>query len=557
MKKHIKTLLIIVFILFIINFVSSYFFVRLDLTSDGRYTLSEVSHNLLENVDEPVYIDVFLDGDLPAEFKKLQFETKQILEEFEAYNSKIIFRFIDIDSKQDVNFTKQKELFKKGLTPIKITVTEKGKQSQLMVFPWAIVNYKGKEANVALLKNLMGTNTEEKIIGSIQNLEYAFADAFKKVLTQRKKKIAIIKGNGELKDINIAKFLLQLKESYRLAPITLDAVAVDVFKTQNALNAFDLAIIAKPIEKFSDSEKQVLDQYIINGGKTMWFIDQVNADLDSLYNPEGATLALPRDLNLNDMFFKYGVRILPEIVKDEYGTPIKLASGEQGSATQFQEFNWKFAPFVLPVSNHPIVKNLGGIKFDFCNPIDVLKNDIQKTIILQSSPNSKKIGTPSIISLNVVNEETSPKDYQNSGNLPLGVLLEGNFHSVFENRVLAFKDPNFKPIGKKNKMIIVADGDLIRNNIDKNGEPLELGYDQKTGNLFDNKDFAINAVNYLLDDTGLINIRNKEVKLALLDKEKVSENYTQTQIIAFIFPLLLLLIFGICFIFWRKKKYAR
>jgi gliding-associated putative ABC transporter substrate-binding component GldG len=555
MKIQIKNVLIIIFILLIVNFISSYFFVRLDLTSDSRYTLSKISHTILKNVDEPVYVDVYLDGDLPAEFKKLQFETKQILEEFEAYNNKIIFRFVKIGD--DVNFTKQKELFKKGLTPINITVTEKGKQSQLMVFPWAIVNYKGKEANVPLLKNLMGANTEEKVVGSIQNLEYAFADAFKRVSSQRKKKIAIIKGNGELNDRNIAKFLLQLRESYRLAPITLDAVAVDAFKTQNALSAFDLAIIAKPTEKFNDEEKQVLDQYIINGGKTMWLIDQVSIDLDSLYNPEGATLALPRDLNLNDMFFKYGIRILPEIVKDEYGTPIKLATGAKGSETQFQEFNWKFAPFVLPVSNHPIVKNLGGIKFDFCNPIDVLKNDIQKTVILQSSPNSRKIGTPSIINLNVVNEETSPKDYQKTGNLPIGVLLEGNFHSVFENRVLAFKDSNFKSIGKKNKMIVIADGDLIKNDIDKNGEPLELGYDQKTGNLFDNKDLAINAVNYLLDDTGLINIRNKEVKLALLDKEKVSENYTQTQIIALIFPLVLLLIFGICFIFWRKKKYAR
>jgi len=323
------------------------------------------------------------------------------------------------------------------------------------------------------------------------------------------------------------------------------------------MEKYDLAVIAKPTETFSDEEKQVLDQYLINGGKTLWLVDQVNVEMDSLYNEIGATLAFPRDLNINDMFFKYGVRINPDIVKDESGSPIKLATGEQGSATQYQAFNWKFAPLVYPESTNPIVKNLGGIKFDFANSIDTLKNGIKKTILLKSSQYSKKIGAPTEVNLNIVTEETSPNHYINTGNIPLAVLLEGKFHSVFENRVLPFEQKNFEAQGKESKMIVISDGDLIRNQLDKNFEPVELGFDQRSGNLYDNKDFLLNCVNYLLDDTGLINIRSKDLDLPLLDKEKVYENYTRTQVITIGLPIIILMLFGAVFTFLRKRKYSR
>ena len=354
----------------------------------------------------------------------------------------------------------------------------------------------------------------------------------------------------------MANFLLQIRESYHIAPFTLDSVAQNQKETLEALKKFDLAIIIKPNETFSDDEKQVLDQYIINGGKSMWLIDQVNAEMDSLYNPEGATLAFPKDLGLNDMFFKYGFRINPDLVKDERGTPIKLATGQQGSATQYQDFNWKYAPEVHPESRNAIVKNLGGIKFDFANAIDTLKNGVQKTVLLQSSPYSKKIGTPAEINLNVVNEETSPNHYQNTGNIIMGVLLEGTFKSVFQNRVLAFNQKDFKTQGAPNKMIVIADGDIIKNQLDKNGAPVELGLDQRTGILYDNKDLMLNCVNYLLDDTGLINIRSKDLDLPLLDKEKVYDNYTQTQILTLGLPIFIVGLFGFVFTYIRKKKYS-
>ncbi|MFC5683566.1 gliding motility-associated ABC transporter substrate-binding protein GldG [Flavobacterium sp. MAHUQ-51] len=556
-KRNLKSVFIIVAVLLVINFIGNSFFHRFDLTKDHRYTLSQTSLDIIKQIKEPLSVKIYMEGDLPAEFRRLQQETKELLEEFQAYNSNIVFEFVNPLENEDESMNNIKALYMKGLTPVNITVDDKGKQSQEMVFPWAIAVYHNKEVNIPLLKNIMGASTTEKVIGSVQHLEYSIADALNKITKEKQKKIAVIKGNGEIEDIRIAKFLLQIRESYHIGPFTLDSVAKNPIGTLDALKKYDLAVIAKPTEAFTDAEKQVLDQFVMNGGKSMWLMEQTTVEMDSLYNEAGATLAFPRNLNLNDMFFKYGVRINPDIVKDEYGSPIKLASGEQGSATQYQTFNWKFAPLVTPESKHPIVKNLGGIKFDFANPIDTLKNGIKKTVLLQSSKYSKKVGTPAEINLNSVTEETSPNHYINTGNLPLAVLLEGNFNSAFQNRVLAFKQNDFTATGKTNKMIVISDGDIIKNQLDKNYAPVELGYDQRSGNLYDNKDFLLNCVNYLLDDTGLINIRSRDLDLPLLDKDKVSENYSLTQVITIGLPILILGIFGVIFSFFRKRKYSR
>ena len=556
-KSNLKTLLITIAIMLVVNGIGNQFFHRFDLTKEKRYTLSSASLNIIKQVQNPLYVKIYLQGDLPAEFKRLQSETRDLLEEFQAYNKNVIFEFVDPLENEDESMDNIKNLYQKGLTPINITVDDKGKQSQEMVFPWAIAVYNNKEVNIPLLKNIMGASTTEKVIGSVQHLEYSIADAINKITKGKQKKVAVMKGNGELQDNQIAKFLMQVRESYHIGPFTLDSVAKNPIGSLEALEKYDLAIIAKPTETFTEAEKQVLDQFIVNGGKTLWLVDQVNMEMDSLYNDSGATLAFPRDLNLNDMFFKYGFRINPDLVKDEQGSPIKLATGDPGSAAQFQEFNWKFAPQVYPISTHPIVKSLGGIKFDFANSIDTLKNGIKKTVLLQSSRYSKRIGSPVEINLNIVAEETSPNHYLNTGNIPLSVLLEGSFHSMFENRVLAFDQKSFQALGKANKMIVISDGDLIRNQLDKNFQPVELGYDQRSGNLYDNKDFLMNCVNYLLDDNGLINIRSKDLDLPLLDKEKVYERYTITQILTIGLPILILGLFGAIFTFLRKRKYGK
>lgn len=557
MKANLKNLLTIIGILVVINVISHFFFKRIDLTADQRYTLSETSLNIIKEVKEPLYVDVFLEGNFPGEFKKLQTETRQLLEEFKAYNSNIVFDFVNPLEDGDETETMQ-QFLDRGLTPINVTLDDKGKQTQEVVFPWAVVTYGNKSTKVPLLKNMMGASTAEKVVSSVQHLEYAFANAFNTVAKSKEKKVAIIKGNGEMHELLIADFLKSVRENYYIGPFTLDSVATSPQNTIKALKKYDLAIIAKPTETFTDEEKQVLDQFIINGGKTMWLIDQVTMEMDSLYTETGSNLAYPRDLNLNDMFFKYGIRIKPDLIKDLQASPIALATGKQGSATQYTQFPWLYSPAIFPEIKNPIVSNLDMIKFEFANPIELLKNDIKKTVLLTSSKYSKPVGTPIEVSLNMVGEQPNPKEFaQNTGYIPTAVLLEGKFNSVYQNRVLPFEDKTFSATGKSTKMIVISDGDVVKNQLDKNYQPLELGYDKWTNKLYANKEFMMNCINYLLDDNGLINIRSKEVDLPLLDQEKVYENYTQSQIITVGLPIVILSLFGIAFTFLRKRKYGK
>ena len=558
-NNNIKKIALTIGFIVILNLASHFLYKRFDLTADKRYTLSQTSLNIVADVKEPLYIDVFLEGDFPGEFKKLQTETQQLLEEFKSQNSNVIFQFVNPLEKEEERDSIMQSFIQRGLTPVNITVNDKGQQTQEVVFPWAIATCGNRSVKVPLLKNMMGASTAEKVVSSVQHLEYAFANAINTVSKDKQKKMVIINGNGELEDRYIADFIKTVRDNYFIAPFTLDSVSKTPVRTLEQLKKYDLAIIAKPTEAFSDEEKQVLDQYIINGGKTIWLVDQVNMEIDSLYNETGTNLAFPRDLNLNDMFFKYGIRIRPDLIKDLVATPIILETGEPGSGTQKVQLPWYLSPMIYPSqdANNPIVTNLDGIKFQFSSPIEPLKNDIKKTILLQSSQYSKLIGAPFEVSLRMASEELGPKDFTGSGNYPVAVLLEGKFHSVYENRVLPFKDTSFKNIGKENKMIVISDGDVIKNQLDKDGREVELGLDQRTGILYANKDFMMNCVNYLLDDNGLINIRSKEVNLPILDKEKVYASYTQSQVITVAVPIFILLLFGVAFTFLRKRKYSK
>jgi gliding-associated putative ABC transporter substrate-binding component GldG len=593
-KNYRKSLLVTIAILIVLNILGSKLFSRFDLTQDKRYTLSQTSLKIIADAKEPLYVDVFLKGDFPGEFKRLQTETNQLLEEFRAYNSNVKFRFVnplDEDFSDDdkralifdlfrlnnpVNSAKEEkeikasiaqvsdldEALKKsfdgsGLTPISVTMDDKGKQTQEVVFPWAIATYGNHCVKIPLLKNMMGASTQDKVVSSVQHLEYSFANAFNTVTKSKEKKVAIIKGNGELHDLLIADFVKQVRENYYIGTFTLDSVAKQPNESLKLLKKYDLAIIAKPTEKFTDEEKQVLDQFIVNGGKTIWLVDQVNMEMDSLYNDTGNALAFPYDLNLNDMFFKYGVRMHPGLLKDLMATPIALASGDQGSATQYIQYPWFYSPMIYPMSKHPIVSNLDGLKFEFASGIELLNNDIKKTVLLHSSAYSKIVGTPSEVNLKMVQERPEQSEYKGTGNIPVAVLLEGKFHSVFQNRVLPFEEKSFTPEGIDNKMIVISDGDLVRNQFDKNYQPLELGYDKWTNKLYANKEFMMNCVNFLLDDNGLINIRSKEVNLPMLDQEKVYANYTSSQMITVGLPIVALLVFGVIFTVLRRRKYAK
>jgi gliding-associated putative ABC transporter substrate-binding component GldG len=556
-NKNLKSVLFITLVLILINLAGNFYFHRFDLTADHRYTLSPTTLKIIKEVKEPLIIDVFLKGEFPGEMKKLQSETQQILEEFKAYNSNIVFQFVNPLEEDDKKDATIQAFLERGLTPINLTLNDKGKQTQEVAFPWAIATYHGRSVKVPLLKNVMGASIAEKVVSSVQHLEYAFTSAFNSVTKPKQKKVAVIKGNGELNDLLMGDFIKQVKENYFIGTFTLDSVAKKPFETLAVLKKYDLAVIVKPIEKFSDEEKLVLDQFVMNGGKTLWLIDQVNVEMDSLYNESGTTLAFPNDLNLNDMFFKYGVRLNPDMVKDIMAAPITLATGENGSGTQYNQFPWFYSPLVYPTAKHPIVSNLDAVKFEFTNGIDTLKNGIKKTVLLQSSPYSRLVGAPVEVKLEMVNDRPEQSEFLNKGNIPVAVLLEGQFHSAYENRVLPFKEKSFVNLGKTNKMIVISDGDVIKNQLDKNYQPLELGYDKWTNKLYGNKEFMMNCVNYLLDDNGLINIRSKVVNLPILDKEKVYDNYTSAQIISVGLPIIILGIFGLLFTFLRKRKYSK
>ena len=493
-KSNIVKIAIVLLVIIVVNVISGKVYKRFDLTKDKRYTLSQSALNTVNGVDSPVIVDVFLEGEFPSEFRRLRNETQQLLEEFALYNSNITFNFINPLEDEATRDSNIQQLAQRGMQPLQLSVNESGKSSQELIFPWALASYNDQTVLIPLIKNKIGSNQQELVTNSIQNLEYAFADGFKKLVSQKEKKIAILKGNGELSDIYIADFLKTIKEHYFLAPFTLDSVASNPLGTLKNIKEYDLIIVAKPTLAFSEEEKQVLDQYTMNGGKSLWLTESIVMDKDSLYNDSGKAVAIMRDLNMNDFFFKYGVRVNPVIVNDLYSAPITLAIGE-GSDAQFQPLQWPYSPLAAGNPDHSITSNLNLVKFDFASQIDTLKNSVKKTILLQTSSLTKLDGVPKEISLDIVTQEPDPSTFT-KGPQNLALLLEGEFTSVYNNRVKPFNQLDIKDKSTPTKMIIIADGDVIKNDVVKS-KPQELGFDRWTGRSFGNKEFLLNAVNYL------------------------------------------------------------
>ena len=553
MGKFFVSIVKVIVLVVVINLLARFVYTRFDLTEDKRYTLSEPAVAVAQKFETPVIVDVLLDGNIPAEFAKLKTETIQLLESFGSKNSNIKYNLVDpLEDSENPQETVA-QLQSLGLQPANVTVEENGKVSNELVFPWAMVNYNDQTVKVPLLKNKLGSSAEDRINNSVQQLEYAFADAFTKLSIEEKKSIAVIKGNGELDDIYIADYLTTIRDYYNIGAITLDSVASNPQNVLNQLKNFDLALIAKPTEAFTDQEKYVMDQYMVQGGKSIWMIDQVNMEMDSIYAGGGEAIAVPRDLNLKDLFFKYGIRINPVLVNDLYFTQIVLASGE-GNDSQYNPLPWFYYPMVFSQNNHPINTNIEAVRLQFTSPMDVLENDYEKTILLQSSPLSKTDGIPRVVSLDIINQQPDQETY-NNGNLPLAVLIEGSFTSMYKNRVKPLKLQNTLEEGPENKMIVISDGDVIKNQL-RNGRPLELGYDKWTNSFYGNKEFLVNSTNYLLDNTGLINIRNKKVSIPLLDVKKIAAQKTKWQLVNIGLPVVLTLLFGLFFGYYRKRKFT-
>ena len=545
MNNKIKHIAILIIGLVLLNIINQSFYTRLDLTSDNRYTLSETTKNIVSKVDNFLFITVYLEGDFPSEFKRLQAETRQYLEELSAENSNIKILFEAPDNQRE-------KLIKHGMLPSQLTVEEDGKLSEAIIFPWAEISYGKKSTIVSLLPTAIVASQDEQLQKAIENLEYSFSNAINSITQKKQKRVAVITGNGELQDIYQYSFLSEVAKKYRLAKFTLDSVATNPQQTLEDLTSLDLAIIAKPTEKFTAKEKFTLDQYIANGGKTLWMLDNVQADQDSLFSG-GKMLAYPRDLNLTDLLFSYGIRVNTTLIKDLYAAQIPVATGKVGNQTQFKNLEWFYHPLVGGNPNHAITKNVSPVRLQFANQIDTLKNNIKKTPLLVSSLLTEKVGTPAIIQLQSIADEVIEDDYK-GGNLLFAVLLEGNFNSAYKNRVKPFETSLFKENAINNKMVVISDGDIGKNQILKE-EPFDLNRDKWTNQQFGNKDFLINTVDYLLDDAGLIQLRNKTLQIRTLDKQKAFKERTFWQFLNVVLPLLILFAFGFVFNYLRKRRY--
>ena len=546
MNKRLKHILIVAVVLILLNIINQGYYTRIDLTKDKRYTIAKVTEDLINKIDKQLLIKVYLEGDFPSEFKRLQIETRQFLEELSAKNSQIKIQFIRPDNQRE-------KLINAGMIPSQLTVKEDGKLSNAIIFPWAEILYKNKTSKVSLLPNGTSQSQEDQLEKAIENLEFSFSNAFYKLQEEKEKKIAILSGNGELSDIQLYSFLSEVKKKYRLAKFTLDSVTTNPKKTLLDLQQFDLAIIAKPTQAFTENEKLVLDQYIINGGKTLWMIENVQADTDSLYT-NGSMLAYPRDLNLTDFFFAYGLRVNATLLQDLYAAKIPLATGNLGNKPQFQNLSWFYHPLVLGNPNHAISKNILPVRLRFANQIDTLQNNLKKTPLLMSSMLTKKVGTPAIIELNSIANEPKEEEYS-TGFQITGLLTEGVFKSMYTNRVKPFNVDNFRKKSLYNKMVVISDGDIVRNQLQK-GKPFDLARDKWTDEQFGNKEFLLNTVDYLLDDNGLIELRNKNIQINLLDKKRAYQEKTYWQFINIALPLLILITFGFTFHYLRKRKYS-
>lgn len=553
-------------IIVVINVIGSLSFFRIDLTSEHRFTLSDATKNLLTSFDDVLYVKVYLQGDLPADFQKLRLETKQMLDEFRAYNGKIEYQFINpLDAKDEKENKKVAEQLQfKGLESFQIEVPQEGGSKTQQVFPGAIMSYGDKEVPVKLLMTQMGVSAKQQINSSVQNLEYALANGIRSLVKTDKPLVGFLQGNDELDPKYIADFARTLSENYKVDKFNIHKFKSDstgqnisILDQQRKLNRFDALIVAKPQKPFTQLDQYLLDQYIMTGGKVIWLIDAVYANMDSL-TQSSQFISFPTydKLGISDMLFKYGVRINTNIVTDMLGA---------GVSDRKSIRPWIYFPMVMPQENNPITKDLNAIKLEFPSSVDtIIAPGVKKTILLQSSPYANIVGTPHIVRLQYL-YQPPPEGRFRDKNVPMAVMLEGKFESAFKNRITPKQNGSEKlkllTESVPTQMLVVADGDIIKNqlnvvnpNIPK-GAPLPLGFDQYTQTQYGNKDFLLNAVDYMLDDSGLIDIRSRELKIRLLSKKAETERVFW-ELLNTLVPILVILLFGIVYTIIRRRKYA-
>jgi len=541
-----------ILVIIVINQLSARLYHRFDLTEEKRYTISEASKNILSNLEDAVYVDVYLEGDMPAGVKRLQKSVKETLDEFKIYaGTNLQFRFINPSTAKGQNARQEfyESLIKKGIQATNLYDNVDGKRTQTLIFPGAILTYGTKELGVTFLKGNKFSSPQEQLNQSIEGVEYELSNAIKSLTETRTKRIALLKGHGELDTLQIAGFTSELLSKYQV-------FHVDLTRRQNLLG-YDAIVIAKPQEAFSEFDKYKIDQFIMRGGKAMFLIDALYANMDSASREDN--LALPYETNLDDLFFKYGFRINRDMILDRNAAPYPVVVGNVGENPQIQLLPWPFFPIVNEYSKHPTVRNNDAVITRFMSTIDTLKVDgITKTPLMNSSQYSKVLNSPIRVSINELKKEMNP-DFFNSGRQTTAWIYEGSFSSLYKNRFLPANTDNatFIPDGNDTKILIVSDGDIARNDINpQTGKPLELGFSQFNETRYANADFLMNVMTYLLEEDGIINTRSKEIKIRPLDAVKLKDQKLTWQLVNLVLPIVLIVLFGILKILARRKKYA-
>lgn len=541
MKSNLARITLFIGILVGINIIAAFMFFRWDLTQEKRYTISDATKKLLQNLDHQVVIKVYLTGDFPAGFERLERAIQETLESFvDEGGSNVAYHFIEpTDPKL------QEKLIEKGLIPTNLFANEEGKRTERLVFPGAVLVYEGKEYPVQLLKGNKSATPEQQLNQSYEGVEFELASAIRRLAQKDRKRIGILVRHTKVPPPRFSDFLANLQQNYDL-----------YFDVQNPENwdKGDLLIISKPDTPFNEDEKFRLDQFVMRGGKLLLFADGARVDSVSL---EG-TFAQPLDVNLDDLLFKYGCRINQNLIKDLSCAMIPLNVGNMGDKPQIKPMPWRFFPLINNFGKHPIVRNLDALYARFPSSIDTIQVEgIKKTPLLLSSRYTQLRKAPVLVGYNEARQQPDPREY-NAGEKPIAMLLEGSFSSLYNNRLLP-NDPRMKSFVGKSKptqIIVVSDGDLIVNDIDyKRDAPLPLGYDRLSGNTFANRDFALYAVDYLADSEGLITARNKQVTLRPLDKLRLKEERTQWQLLNLLGPLVLIGLIGAAWQWNRKRRY--
>lgn len=562
-KKYIQRALVIILVLIGVNIAAAYFHGRWDLTAEKRYTLTSGTKQLLRQLNSPVDIEVFLKGDYPASFKQLAQSTQELLDEFREYGKQNI-RVTFINPGQGLSDSSRMKFFgeltAQGIMPFNMKVQEDANESysEKLIFPGALVHYKGKTIGVNLLKNQGGQDPLQTMNSSEALLEYQFANAISKLQEEKKPLVGYMLGHGESLGAEVYDALTTLQSGYGLDTLTLQSVPA-------IPQDFNIILFAKPAAAFSDQDKLKIDQYVMNGGKVLWFLDETNAAMDSLHQ-RSEFLAFDRGLNLEDLLFRYGVRINQDLVQDLQSDIVPLVVGNVGNRPQIQPVPFPYFPMLTPTGAHPIVKNMDMVLSRFVSSMDTVKAEgVKKTILLTTSRSSRRVRIPAQVSWDIVKTKPNIREYREQ-HIPAAVLLEGRFTSVFRNRLdqatmAAFQQVSGHPFRETadtaNKMIVVSDGDLIANAVSRKDGPLQMGINEfNPGFAFANKEFFLNCLEYLSGKSGIMESRNKELALRLLDTEKIKKEKTKWQAICFLVPIGLVLLFAMVFQFVRQRKFA-